>query len=1096
MGKVLGLDIGIASVGWSLIDTDNNKIVDMGVRLFESADASNNQERREARSARRTLRRKKYRLKNIEELLFENGFKPPNGSNLDPYKLRVKGLNEKLDSEELYIALFHLAKRRGISYLDEAEDDGKNISESLKTNKELSKEKYPCEIQLERLEKYGKVRGLVEIEDDDSLETLINVFTTNAYKREAVAILEQQKKYYSQIDDKFIKEYTDIMTRKREFYIGPGDEKNRTNYGVYKTDGTTIESIFEELIGKCSIYTDQRRAPASSFTAQEFNLLNDLNNITVGGRKLTEDEKIEIVDEILGSKVKSFTYKRMMSIIKKTTEIEDEKDVKGFRIDKKGNPEFHNFEIERKAKIFFEGTNINYDEFDIEEKDKLAKVLSLSMDFKTLKKNCNKEFPEFRDEDIEMIFSFLQNNKASYAKWHSFSLKLMREMREELYSKPKNQMNYLIEKGIKKNVQDSFEGYKYIPIGFLDEEIYNPIVRRSINQSIRIVNAIMKNHGDLEAIIIEMPRETNEQEEKKKISELQKQNQKEKKEAVDRARNEYGFTKRQLHGQKELITKIRLWYQQDGRCLYTGKVISIEDLINDPNIFEIDHIIPKSISLDDSLNNRVLVYSYANQAKGQRTPFNAFYVPSKGINYEDIKLRASKLLENKKISKTKYDLLSFEEDINKYDVRQKFISRNLNDTRYASKAILNGLQEFMKAKEKDTQIHVVRGKFTYQLRKRWGIEKDRDESFEHHGVDATIVAVSYMLGQSEDTVRNPFLQQLGRYDRKLWRVVSDKEYDKEVYRLPWQGFIADLNKATNKIKYSHKIDTKVNRTVADATIYSTRQINGEDYIVKKYKNIYDNVVSKSVIKLIKKDLGKIEDANESEILMRKHDPRTFEKLVKIIDEYSDEKPNPFEAYRREHGYIRKYSKNDSGPIVRDIKYLSNRLGEHIELTKTDDISDNRKVVLLSLKPFRTDVYYNEETGGYKNLGIKYNDISFKEGKYTLENKIYSEMKKKLGIDEKYKFLFSLHENDIVGITYKEKPEVEYRYRFLSSISGGNNRIEVKPIEKNEFKPRNRPTIGKKVLKFNKYHTDILGNTFNVAGEKLKLEFIVDNINNL
>lgn len=1096
MGKVLGLDIGIASVGWSLIDTDNNKIVDMGVRLFESADASNNQERREARSARRTLRRKKYRLKNIEELLFENGFKPPNGSNLDPYKLRVKGLNEKLDSEELYIALFHLAKRRGISYLDEAEDDGKNISESLKTNKELSKEKYPCEIQLERLEKYGKVRGLVEIEDDDSLETLINVFTTNAYKREAVAILEQQKKYYSQIDDKFIKEYTDIMTRKREFYIGPGDEKNRTNYGVYKTDGTTIESIFEELIGKCSIYTDQRRAPASSFTAQEFNLLNDLNNITVGGRKLTEDEKIEIVDEILGSKVKSFTYKRMMSIIKKTTEIEDEKDVKGFRIDKKGNPEFHNFEIERKAKIFFEGTNINYDEFDIEEKDKLAKVLSLSMDFKTLKKNCNKEFPEFRDEDIEMIFSFLQNNKASYAKWHSFSLKLMREMREELYSKPKNQMNYLIEKGIKKNVQDSFEGYKYIPIGFLDEEIYNPIVRRSINQSIRIVNAIMKNHGDLEAIIIEMPRETNEQEEKKKISELQKQNQKEKKEAVDRARNEYGFTKRQLHGQKELITKIRLWYQQDGRCLYTGKVISIEDLINDPNIFEIDHIIPKSISLDDSLNNRVLVYSYANQAKGQRTPFNAFYVPSKGINYEDIKIRASKLLENKKISKTKYDLLSFEEDINKYDVRQKFISRNLNDTRYASKAILNGLQEFMKAKEKDTQIHVVRGKFTYQLRKRWGIEKDRDESFEHHGVDATIVAVSYMLGQSEDTVRNPFLQQLGRYDRKLWRVVSDKEYDKEVYRLPWQGFIADLNKATNKIKYSHKIDTKVNRTVADATIYSTRQINGEDYIVKKYKNIYDNVVSKSVIKLIKKDLGKIEDANESEILMRKHDPRTFEKLVKIIDEYSDEKPNPFEAYRREHGYIRKYSKNDSGPIVRDIKYLSNRLGEHIELTKTDDISDNRKVVLLSLKPFRTDVYYNEETGGYKNLGIKYNDISFKEGKYTLENKIYSEMKKKLGIDEKYKFLFSLHENDIVGITYKEKPEVEYRYRFLSSISGGNNRIEVKPIEKNEFKPRNRPTIGKKVLKFNKYHTDILGNTFNVAGEKLKLEFIVDNINNL
>ena len=492
MGKILGLDIGIASVGWSLIDTDNNKIVDMGVRLFKSADAINNQERREARSARRTLRRKKHRLKNVEELLLENGFNPPDTINLNPYKLRVRGLNEKLNPGELYVALFHLAKRRGVSYLDEVEDEGKKISESFKINRELSKEKYPCEIQLGRLKKYGKVRGLIEIEDEDNPETLINVFTTSVYKREAIAILEQQKKYYCQIDDRFIKRYTDIITRK-ENSILVLETKNRTNYGIYKTDGTTIDSIFEELIGKCSIYTDQRRAPVSSFTAQEFNLLNDLNNVTVRGRKLTEDEKVEIINEILDSKVKSFTYKRMMNIIKKVTKIEDEKDIKGFRVDKKGNPEFHNFEVERKAKIFFEGTGIDYNEFDIEKKDKLAQVLSLSMDYKTLKKNCNREFSEFSDEDIEMLFSFLQKNKASYAKWHSFSLKLMREMREELYSNPKNQMNILIEKGIKKSVQDSFEGYKYVPVGFLNEEIYNPIVRRSVNQSIRIVNAIMKN---------------------------------------------------------------------------------------------------------------------------------------------------------------------------------------------------------------------------------------------------------------------------------------------------------------------------------------------------------------------------------------------------------------------------------------------------------------------------------------------------------------------------------------------------------------------------------------------------------------------------
>ena len=353
-----------------------------------------------------------------------------------------------------------------------------------------------------------------------------------------------------------------------------------------------------------------------------------------------------------------------------------------------------------------------------------------------------------------------------------------------------------------------------------------------------------------------------------------------------------------------------------------------------------------------------------------------------------------------------------------------------------------------------------------------------------------------MIGQSDGTVRNPFLQQLGKYNKKLWSIKSNREYDKEVYKLPWPSFIEDLNKATEGIKYSHKIDTKVNRTIADATLYSTRRINGEDFVVNKYKNIDDNKVAKSVIKLIKEDLELFENPNNSKILMRRHDPKTFEKLVKIINEYEGESPNPFEAYRKEHGYIRKYSRKGNGPIIKDIKYLDNKLGEHIELTKTDKLSDTKKVVLLSLKPFRTDVYYNRETGEYKCIAIKYNDIRFKEGKYVLENNIYSELKKARGIDKKYEFRFSLHKNDIVGIVYKEQPEIEYKYRFLSSKADNPNRIEVKPLEKDKFESRMQPTIGRKVLKFNKYYTDILGNMYKSRGEKTKMEFIVDNINDI
>lgn len=1110
MWKVLGLDVGIASVGWCIIDTEHNRVVDMGVRLFDSADVSNNVARREARSSRRVIRRKKYRLKSIGELLRENGFDKQTDNHYNPYELRVRGLREQLSEEELYVALYHLAKRRGVSYLDDIEDEDAKVNEYLEINRDLLKTKHPCEIQLERLEKYGKVRGIVEIENlEGENESLINVFTTESYKNEALDILNQQRKYYSQINDKFIEEYINILTRKRDYYVGPGDELNRTNYGIYKTDGRIIDSIFEELIGRCNIYHDEQRAPGASYTAQEFNLLNDLNNLIVAGRKLTEEEKREIIEEILNTRVKSFTSARVLKTIKKVAKLEDESEIKGYRIDKKEKPEFHTFEAERKLRLYLEDTSIDYSKFDINQKDKLAEILSLSMDYKTLNEKCKKEFPKFSQDDIKLLYDFLQSNKKLYSlnKWHSFSLKLMREMREELYSSSKNQMNYLTDKGLIKDIQDSFEGYKYIPADFLNDKIYNPVVRRSVNQAIKIINAILKKYGDLEAIIIEMPRETNEQEKKQKITEMQRNNEKEKNEALNRIRNEYPVTEDQLYRQPGILKKIRLWYQQDGNCIYTGKVISVQDLINNPDKFEIDHIIPKSVSLDDGLNNEVLVYAYANQIKGKRTPFNAFSF-SNVIKYEDIKLRALNLFKKNKINKTKYELLTFEEDINKYEVRERFINRNLVDTRYASRVILNGLQQYMSARDKDTKIHVVRGKFTHQIRKKWGLEKDRDESFAHHGIDAAIIAASYMLGQSDETIRNPFLQSIGKYNKEFWKVKDNKEFDKEVYSLPWEGFIRDLNEAEKNIKYSHKIDTKVNRKISDATIYSTREVNGEDFVVKKYKDIYNDSTAKLVISKINDDLKKFDNPSDSMILMRKHDPQTFEIILKIMKEYEGEKPNPFEAYRRENGYIRKYSKKGNGPIIKDIKYLEDRLGQSILISKTKALSTSKKVVLLQLESFRTDVYYSNDKKEYRNVDIKYSDLKFERGVYLLDLDRYFKKKEELGIGQDFNFIFSLHKNDLVGIRSAKSKDILNLYRFVSSRSDNPNKIKLKPINCSKFSKENpliigdkkyssiEITINKSIYEFNKYHTDILGRLYVNKGEKLKLDFKVDNINDM
>ena len=76
--RKIGFDIGISSIGWAVVDTgesDNEfEIIDCGVRIFEKAEnpkdgSSLALPRREARSARRRLARRKARLNAVKRLL-------------------------------------------------------------------------------------------------------------------------------------------------------------------------------------------------------------------------------------------------------------------------------------------------------------------------------------------------------------------------------------------------------------------------------------------------------------------------------------------------------------------------------------------------------------------------------------------------------------------------------------------------------------------------------------------------------------------------------------------------------------------------------------------------------------------------------------------------------------------------------------------------------------------------------------------------------------------------------------------------------------------------------------------------------------------
>ncbi|MDO4479339.1 MAG: type II CRISPR RNA-guided endonuclease Cas9 [Lachnospiraceae bacterium] len=187
-------------------------------------------------------------------------------------------------------------------------------------------------------------------------------------------------------------------------------------------------------------------------------------------------------------------------------------------------------------------------------------------------------------------------------------------------------MTLLTEMGVFRSNVDEYKDMNCIPVDAADEELLNPVVRRSVRISFRVVNALQKKYEDISDVVIEMPRDRNSDEQKQRITDEQKRNENEAKEIEKKLAVSYDIklTSADYSSQKQLGLKLKLWNEQDGKCLYSGKDISPRDILVHPEMFEIDHIIPRSISFDDSRSNKVLVYRDENQNKKNETPY--FYL--------------------------------------------------------------------------------------------------------------------------------------------------------------------------------------------------------------------------------------------------------------------------------------------------------------------------------------------------------------------------------------------------------------------------------------------------------------------------------------
>lgn len=409
---------------------------------------------------------------------------------------------------------------------------------------------------------------------------------------------------------------------------------------------------------------------------------------------------------------------------------------------------------------------------------------------------------------------------------------------------------------------------------------------------------------------------------------------------------------------------------------------------------------------------------------------------------------------------------------------------------------------------------MVRGQFTSQLRRHWGIEKTRD-TYHHHAVDALIIAASSQLNlwkKQKNTLVSYSEDQL--LDIETGELISDDEYKESVFKAPYQHFVDTLKSKEfeDSILFSYQVDSKFNRKISDATIYATRQAKvgkdkaDETYVLGKIKDIYTQDGYDAFMKIYKKD--------KSKFLMYRHDPQTFEKVIEpILENYPNKQMNekgkevpcnPFLKYKEEHGYIRKYSKKGNGPEIKSLKYYDSKLGNHIDITPKDS---NNKVVLQSVSPWRADIYFNNTTGKYEILGLKYADLQFEKGTgtYKISQEKYNDIKKKEGVDSDSEFKFTLYKNDLLLVKETETKEQQL-FRFLSrTMPKQKHYVELKPYDKQKFEGGEAlikvlgnvanggqciKGLGKSNISIYKVRTDVLGNQHIIKneGDKPKLDF--------
>jgi CRISPR-associated endonuclease Csn1 len=790
----LALDIGSTSIGWALFrlmpaDESDYRwrptaIVRAGVRIF--GDGRNPKDgsslavtRRAARAMRRRrdrlLKRKERMARKLEDYSFFPVDKTARKAleRLNPYQLRAKGLEQPLTPGEFARALFHINQRRGFQS-NRKTDKRDNDSGALKQAISLLRTQMQQDGCRTVGEWFWKTRMQQRPEG-------VKGQGVRARYRETPMVTDEGKKRIDKRYDLYVdramvaQEFDVLWAAQVAFNPAQFTDAARADLRDTLLHQRNLRPIKP---GRCTLLPEEERAPLALPSTQRFRIYQEVNHLRLLHDDLREEpltlkQRDQIVALLEGKAKVTFDQMRKALSLSGAVQfnLEDSK-----REELKGNvtaaalgkkdlfgPAWARFDGELQDEIVWqllteesEQRLIEWLQIHAGVDEARAQALAgtaLPEGYGRLsRKALARILPELR-RDVVTYDKAVQAAGFAHHSDLGFDFEHHADEVEQIDERTLSSTGEI--KPVYAFKQLPYYGkalQRHVAFGSGKPEdteekrygkIANPTVHIGLNQVRTVVNALIHRYGRPTEVVIELARDLKQSREQKQEAQRQQADHQKRNARIRQSIAEVLRISEERVRSGD-IQKWILWEElnlkdaADRHCPYSGVQIGAAMLLSER--VEIEHILPFSQTLDDSLNNKTVALREANRIKRNRTPWEARAdFEAQGWSYDGILLRAERMPLRKRY---RFAADGYERWLGE---DKDFLARALNDTRYLSRVAA----EYLRLVCPGSATRVIPGQMTALLRGKFGLndvlglngEKNRNDH-RHHAVDACVIGVT------------------------------------------------------------------------------------------------------------------------------------------------------------------------------------------------------------------------------------------------------------------------------------------------------------------------------------------------------------------